>query len=93
MARPGLQQAYRRGVPLAQRPDPPPLETDDVTLVAAGTGLWLVALVVLLVLKAAGNHVRGWWLVMCAEGALLGLVGVRYCWRRRAALSRSPRSD
>lgn len=80
-------------MPLAQRPDPPPLETDDVTLVAAGTALWALALVVLLVLKATGTDVHGWWLVMCAEGALLGLVGVRYCQRRRAAIARdrSPR--
>ena len=80
-------------MPLAQRPDPPPLETNDVALVAAGTGLWLVALAVLLVLKAAGSQVHDWWLVMCAEGALLGLVGVRYCWRRRAALARELRPD
>lgn len=80
--------AYRRCVPLAQRPDPPPLETDDVKIVLGGTVLWLVALVVLLALKAAGTEVHDWWLVMCACGAALGLVGVRYCRRRdgRSAL-------
>ena len=75
-------------MPLSQRPDPPPLETNDVALVAAGTALWAVALVVLVVLKLAGTQVHGWWLVMCGEGALLGLVGVRYCLRRRAAIAR-----
>jgi hypothetical protein len=75
-------------VPLAQRPDPAPLETDDVRIVAAGTALWALALVVLLALKAAGTDVHGWWLVMAAEGALLGLVGVRYCQRRRDAIAR-----
>jgi hypothetical protein len=74
-------------VPLAQRPDPAPLETDDVRLVAAGTALWAVALVVLLLLRVAGAGVHDWWLVMCGAGALLGLVGVRYCQRRRAAIA------
>lgn len=72
----------------ARRPDPPPLETDDVTIVAVGTAVWAVAFVVVLVLKLAGvDDVRDWWLEMCGAGALLGLVGVRYCVRRRNALA------
>lgn len=76
-------------VPLAQRPDPEPLETDDVKIVAGGTALWGVALLALLVLKAAGTQVHGWWLVMCLAGVSLGLVGVRYCGRRKRAIARS----
>ena len=53
-----------------------------------GGVLWLVALVVLLVLKATGTEVQDWWLVMCGYGALLGLLGVRFCRRRRAAIAR-----
>jgi hypothetical protein len=80
-------------VPLAQRPDPPPLETDDVKIVVAGTVLWLAALAVLLVLRVAGAaEVHDWWLVMCGGGAALGLVGVRYCQRRREARARPPTS-
>lgn len=71
-----------------RRPDPPPLETDDVRIVAAGTAVWAVAFVVLLVLRLTGNDIHAWWLQMCAAGALLGLVGVRYCVRRRNALAR-----
>jgi hypothetical protein len=69
-----------------RRPDPEPLETNDVALVAGGTALWALALVVLLVLKAAGTEVQDWWWQMCAAGAALGLLGVRYCRRRRASL-------
>jgi len=69
-----------------RRPDPAPLETNDVALVAGGTALWAVALVVLLVLKAGGTEVHDWWWQMCAAGAALGLLGVRYCRRRRASL-------
>lgn len=72
---------------MERRPDPPPLETDDVALIAGGTALWAVALVVLLVLKAAGTEVHDWWWQMCAAGAALGLVGVRYCRRRKARLA------
>ena len=35
------------------RPDPEPLETNDVALVAAGTALWTIALVVLAVIITA----------------------------------------
>ena len=71
-----------------RRPDPPPLETNDVAIVAGGTAVWAVAFVVLLVLRLTGSDVHAWWLEMCAAGALLGLVGVRYCVRRRNALAR-----
>lgn len=71
---------------MERRPDPEPLEIDDVALVAGGTVLWVVGLVVLLVLKAAGTEVRDWWWQMCVAGAALGLLGVRYCRRRKASL-------
>lgn len=73
----------------ARRPDPPPLETDDVKVVAVGTGLWAVGLVVLLVLKATGTaEVHDWWLGMCGYGIALGVFGMRYCRRRHQAIAR-----
>ena len=71
-----------------RRPDPAPLETDDARLVAAGTLLWVVAGVVLGVADLSGADVHGWWLAMCGWGTALGLVGVRFCRRRQAALAR-----
>lgn len=72
-----------------EHPDPEPLETDDVRLVGLGTALWALALVVLAVLQVASvGDVQPWWLAMCVCGLALGLVGVRYCQRRRDALSR-----
>ena len=70
-----------------RRSDPPPLETDDVAIIVAGTAAWFVALVVVVVLRLAGNGVHDWWIWMCAAGTVLGLVGVRYCVRRRNALA------
>jgi hypothetical protein len=69
-----------------RRPDPLPLETDDVPVVAVGTALWALALLVLLVLRLAGTEVRDWWLGMCGWGVALGLLGVVYTRRRRRAL-------
>ena len=69
-------------------PDPPPLETNDVAIVAGGTVAWAVAGVALVVARLAGADVHLWWTEMCAAGALLGLVGVRYCRRRRDAIAR-----
>jgi len=73
----------------ARRPDPPPLESDDVRAVAAGTAAWAVGLVVLIVLRVTDTaRVETWWLVMCGYGLLLGVVGIRYCQRRHAAIER-----
>ena len=70
------------------RPDPAPLETDDVKVVAVITAAWALALVVLVVLRLIGEDVRGWWMGMCGYGIALGLYGVRYCRRRHAAIAR-----
>ncbi|MEV0148709.1 MULTISPECIES: DUF2530 domain-containing protein [unclassified Nonomuraea] len=62
------------------RPDPEPIETNDVATIAVGTGLWAVALVVLLVLRPGPEH--QWWIWTCAVGAFLGLLGLWYVHRR-----------
>lgn len=66
-----------RGV--ARRPDPEPLRTNDVPIVAAGTGLWAGALIVLVLMRARGAQVETWWMAMCVCGIALGLIGIRYC--------------
>ncbi len=72
-----------------RRPDPPPLRTDDVATVAAGGALWLLALIVLIALRAAGvDGVHGWWLGMCGYGLLLAALGTVYCRRRAVAIAR-----
>ena len=70
------------------RPDPPPLETDDVKVVVVITACWVLALVVLVVLRLTGSEVRDWWLGMCGYGIALGLFGIRYCRRRHLAIER-----
>ena len=60
-------------MPIARRPDPPPLETDDVRIVAAGTALWTIALVVLLLL---GDRVDRMWTWTCVAAIGLALLGL-----------------
>jgi hypothetical protein len=76
-------------MPTPRRPDPEPLEADDVTIVTVGTVLWAVALVASLVfhdrLADGGN---GNWIWIFLAGTFLGLIGVRYVRRRRAAIHR-----
>ena len=73
-----------------RRPDPEPLETDDVRAVTVGTVAWGVLLVVLLVsYQRLDDDGRGSWVWIAAAGFGLGLVGVRHVRRRRAALSRA----
>ena len=73
-----------------RRPAPEPLETDEVRVVAVGTGLFLVGLVLTLVLRdrlSAAGH--GDWVWIAAAGFFLGLVGLRHV-RRRARAAHGP---
>lgn len=66
--------------------DVEPLDVDGVRTVAVGTGLWLLAFVMLLPfygrLEDAG---RLEWLWTCVAGFGLGVLGWDYCRRRRRA--------
>lgn len=68
---------------------PAPVDVDGVRSVTIGTVLWVIAFVVLLPMRGrleeAGN---GWWLWTCLAGAGLGLLGLEYTRRRRAAIVR-----
>jgi protein-S-isoprenylcysteine O-methyltransferase Ste14 len=60
----------------ARRPShaaPPPLQVDTAKVVVAGTALWVVALVVLLVL---GDRVDRAWIWTCVCGIVLAGLGL-----------------
>jgi hypothetical protein len=64
--------------------DVDPLDVDGVRTVAVGSGLWLIAFVLLL--PFAGRLAeadRLWWLWTCLAGFGLGVIGWDYCRRRR----------
>lgn len=61
-------------------PDPEPIETNDAKAVIAGTGLWALALVALLIFRPAPEHT--WLIWTCVAGIVLGLLGLWYVRRR-----------
>jgi Protein of unknown function (DUF2530) len=65
-------------VPAPTRPSPPPLQVDTVRVVLAGTALWAVALVVLLLLGDRVDRVWTWTCVAAIALAGLGLAIMRW---------------
>jgi uncharacterized protein DUF2530 len=56
------------------------------TVVGAGTALWLVGAVALLVARVVGGRPLDVWFTTCVTGVLLGGVGVAiFSWQRAAA--------
>ena len=80
-------RAPRRGLP--RRPDPEPLEANNVRVVAVGVALWTVALVLTLVfhnrLSDKGN---GDWVWIALAGFFLGLLAMPMVNRRRTTVAR-----
>ena len=69
-----------------QRPVPPPLEGDDRVITAVITAGFLVALIVLLVMRDQLPAADRWWVWVAALGTAMGLFGfvyVPYLKRRR----------
>lgn len=70
-----------------RRPDPAPMEFDEVRLIGAGIALWVVALILTLVFRGTlCAHGHGDWSWICAAGIGGGLLGMWYCHRRRQRL-------
>lgn len=63
-----------------RRPDLQPLKTNDRLTILIGTGLWAVALVVLLVVQPDPEH--SWWIWMCVSGICFGFLGLWIVRRR-----------
>ncbi len=70
-----------------------PLDVDGVTAAVAGTIAFAIAFVVLLFFRSTliANSAE-WWLWVCASGAAMGLVGIGYTTRRRAAYQAAGRT-
>jgi hypothetical protein len=71
-----------------------PLDADGVGVITVGTVLWWVAFVVLLVWPDHAGHggPRGW-LAITFAGGTLGIYGIYYTRRRRAAIRRSRQAE
>ena len=64
-------------MPRPAKQAPPPLRVDTVRVVLAGTALWAVALVVLLVL---GDRVDRVWTWTCVAAIVLAGLGLALMW-------------
>jgi hypothetical protein len=76
-------------VPAPTRPSPPPLQVDTVRVVVAGTALWAVALIVLLLLGDQVDRVWTWTCVAAIVLAALGLGLMRWQGQLRSSPSRA----
>jgi Protein of unknown function (DUF2530) len=65
-------------VPRPVRPVPPPLEGDDRLITAVITAGFLVALIVLLIVRDSLPAADRWWIWVAASGTALGLFGLAY---------------
>ena len=83
---------------------PPPLEGDDRLITAVITAGWLVALIVLLIMRDHLPAADRWWIWVTTFGTALGIFGLIYvphlkrsrdraAARRRAALRPDGRAD
>jgi hypothetical protein len=67
-----------------RRPDPMPVKTDNRVAIYVGLGLWLLALVALLVVpQLLDLEYASWRLSTCVVGVVLGLLGLLYTRFRR----------
>ncbi|MDR2566125.1 MAG: hypothetical protein LBC97_08740 [Bifidobacteriaceae bacterium] len=65
---------------------PPPVEINHPLLFGIGTGLWALALAVLVALDLTGVYQARVWIWVCGVGVVLGIAGVVYSkhsWRAR----------
>jgi hypothetical protein len=61
-----------------ERPTPPPLEGDDRLITGVITACWVVALVVLLIVRDSLPSADRWWVWVAAFGTFMGLFGFAY---------------
>jgi Protein of unknown function (DUF2530) len=61
-----------------ERPVPPPLEGNDQLITAVITAGFVVALIVLLIVRDSLPAADRWWIWVAVFGSLLGLFGLAY---------------
>jgi hypothetical protein len=79
---------------VTRRPDPPPLQANEVAAVATGTAVFAVLLVVAILERgrlAADGH--EWWIATLAIGIGLGLLGLVWVVPRARAHKAAPPQD
>ena len=74
----------------APRPSPPPpLEANDQVVIRVGTAAWVVALVVLLIVRGSLPPGQRWWIWTCACGIAFGIFASWYVPRLKRGRARA----
>ncbi len=60
------------------RPPPPPLEGNDRVITGVITAGWVIALIVLLIVRDSLPYRDRWWVWVAAFGTFMGLFGFAY---------------
>jgi hypothetical protein len=69
-----------------ERPGPPPaLEANDQLVLAVITAGWVIALIVLLIVRGSLPAGSRWWVWTCATGVAMGIFGFWYVPRLKRA--------
>ena len=76
-----------------RQPDLKPVDVDVVPIVAIGTAVWALALVVVIAVPAWRTAHGGLWLWTCVAAVGLGLIGMVYVRRLRARGARARPDD
>lgn len=61
------------------------MHSNEALPVLIGTALWVIALVLLLVLRPVLSFDQQWWVWTCVTGIAGGFFGLWYVWRRKRA--------
>jgi hypothetical protein len=61
-----------------ERPSPPPLEGDDRVITGVITAGFVIALIVLLIVRDSLPYADRWWVWVAAFGTFMGLFGFAY---------------
>ncbi len=81
-------------MPRRNLPIPPPLEGNDQLITAVITAGWLVALVVVLILRGHLAPAQHWWIWVPVAGSALGVFGLGFApWLKRSRRRGAERHD
>jgi hypothetical protein len=69
---------------------PPPLEANDQLVLGVITAGWVIALIVLLIVRASLPAGARWWVWTCAAGVAMGVFGFWYVPRLKRARGSGP---
>lgn len=74
----GVNLTRGRGEKETRRSPPPPLEANDRLLLGVLTSGWVIALVVLLIIRDSLPAGTRWWVWTCVAGVAMGVFGFWY---------------